>query len=143
MQVWIVWLIIAGILVMLEMLALTFYMLWLGIGALAAAVTALWLPDSFLLQVIIGCITAVLLTVFTKPLTRRIRASKGFKDQIDQLIGRQGIVMEPIEPGNNGIVKVGGDMWSASSYESLSKDEKIVVIKRSNTMLEVQKWGGV
>jgi len=33
MAAWVIWFIIAGILFIAEMLSITFYMLWLGIGA--------------------------------------------------------------------------------------------------------------
>lgn len=143
MQLWAIWLIIGGILLIVEMLTLTFYMLWLGLGALVAAVTAWIAPESFILQVILGCIVALLLTIFTKSLTRRLRASKGYKDVIDELVGKQGIVIEEIGQGKNGVVKVGNEVWSAVSNELLVKNDPVIVVSRSNTVLEVQKWGGI
>lgn len=143
MELWSIWLIIGGILLVVEMLTFTFYLLWLGLGAVVAAAVAWIAPDAFVLQILAGCLTALILTFFTKPLTQRFRTSRGFKDVIDEMIGKQGIVLETIEPGKHGIVKVGNETWSASSNEQLLKDEIVIVVERGNTIIEVQKWGGI
>lgn len=140
MEWWAIWLIVAGALIILEMATLTFYLLWLGIGAIVAAIVALPLPDAFPIQAIAGGLVALILTLYTKPLTRKFRQSKGFSDAIDELIGKPGIVTEEIADGAPGIVKVGGDTWSAISKQHLPKDEKVRVIGRGTTVLEVQKW---
>lgn len=140
MQAWVIWLIIAGILLVSEMMTLTFYLLWFSIGSAVAAVIALIAPDAFLLQVVAGCLVALILTAFTKPLSRRFRAARGYEDPGIDLIGRKGLVLEPIEPGQYGIVKIDGDTWSATSSHYLGKDEWVRVIKRSSTRIEVVKW---
>ena len=125
------------------MLTLTFYLLWIGVGAAAAALVAAIAPGAFVLQVLAGCFVAVLLTLFTKPLTRRLRASRGYRDAIDDLIGRRGIVLEEIDEGKNGIVKIGNETWSAQSNERLRKNDEVIVVGRGSAILEVQKWGGI
>jgi len=142
MDLWLIWLIIAGVLIVVEMLTLTFYLLWLGVGALAAAIVDVIYPGALLLEVIVGCIVALLLTVFTKPLTRRFQVGKGFRDAVDELVGMQGTVLEPIDPDTPGIVKIGSETWSAKSTESISKGETIIVISRGSAFLQVNKWGG-
>jgi membrane protein implicated in regulation of membrane protease activity len=143
MELWAIWLIIGGILLIAEMLTLTFYLLWLGIGAWVAAVVAWIAPDGMVLQILAGCIAALALTFFTKPLTQRIRLSKGFIDPIDEMIGKEGVVVEEIALGKHGIVKVGNETWSASSQGYLPKGEMIIVVARGTTIVEVKKWGGM
>jgi len=140
MDWWAIWLIVGGALIILEMVTLTFYLLWLGIGALVAAIVALPLPDAFPVQALAGGLVALLLTLYTKPITRKFRQSKGFSDAVDELIGKPGLVMEEIAIGAPGIVKVGGDTWSATSKQPLPKDVKVRIIGRGTTVLEVQKW---
>lgn len=143
MELWAIWLIIGIILFVIEMLTLTFYLLWIGIGAIAAGLVALVVPDLLFVQVVVGCLVALVLTFFTKPLTRFMRKSKGFTDVIDDLVGKQGIVIEEIEIGKNGIVKLGNETWSATSYQPLQKGDVVIVLQRGTTVLEVQKWEGV
>ncbi|WP_231869763.1 NfeD family protein [Paenibacillus riograndensis] len=135
------WLIAAGVLFVVEMMTLTFYLLWLSIGALAACLVSLLLPDAILLQVLAGSLVALVLTIFSKPLVARFRSSRGFQDTGTDIVGRQGLVVAPIEPGRYGQVKVGGDTWSATSIESLGKDEVVKVVGRSSTIIEVVRWG--
>lgn len=140
MDAWVIWLIAAGILLVFEMMTLTFYLLWLSLGAAVASIIALIAPEGILLQVSVGCLVALVLTFFTKPLAKRWRATKGFQDIGTELVGKQGVVIEPIEPGQYGIVKIGGDTWSATSFETLRKDELVRVMKRGSTIIEVQRW---
>ncbi|WP_433945233.1 NfeD family protein [Paenibacillus sp. SN-8-1] len=136
------WLIVAGILLVSEMMTLTFYLLWLSIGAGAAALVAWIAPDNILMQVLVGCAVALVLTLFTKPLVRRFRASRGFQDIGTELIGKQGVVVEPIDKAKNGIVKIGGDTWTAMSDQFIDVGERVIVVKRGNAILEVERWEG-
>ncbi|HEX7056797.1 MAG TPA: NfeD family protein [Bacilli bacterium] len=142
MQMWIFWFAIGIILIIAEMASFTFYLFWLGVGALAAAVVSLIAPDTVWLQIVIGSIVAVVLTYFTRPFTKKIQGAKGYKDAADELIGKQADVVEPILPGKIGIVRVGGDIWSATSDEALDLGEKAIVVSRSSTLLHVYKWKG-
>lgn len=139
MSMWIVWGVIGALLIVAEMLTLTFYMLWLGIGALVAAVIAWILPEAYLLQVICGAFAALGLTIFTKPLTRKVRHSKGFKDAIDTLVGQEGDVVQDIDAGSLGIVKVGSETWSAKADEPIAKGERVVILNRTSTLVEVKR----
>ena len=139
MVVWMVWLIAAGVLFVAEMITLTFYLLWLSVGALAAGLVAFIFPEAIVFQVVFGSLVALGLTLFSKPLVAKFRSSRGFKDIGTDIVGRQGVVVEPIEPGRFGQVKVGGDTWSASSTESLGKDEVVRVVKRGTTIIEVER----
>lgn len=139
MVMWMIWLIAAGLLLVVEMVTLTFYLLWLCIGAVVGGLVSLFAPGAILLQVVLGSIVAIMLTLFSKPLVAKFRSSKGFRDTGTDLVGREGIVVAPIEPGRYGQVKVGGDTWSASSAQVLGKDEVVRVIGRSSTIIEVER----
>lgn len=139
MVVWMVWLIAAGVLFVAEMITLTFYLLWLSVGALSAGLVAFIFPEAIVFQVVFGSLVALGLTLFSKPLVAKFRSSRGFKDIGTDIVGRQGVVVEPIEPGRFGQVKVGGDTWSASSTVSLGKDEVVRVVKRGTTIIEVER----
>jgi len=140
MVVWMFWLIAAGVLFVVEMMTLTFYLLWLSIGALVAGLVSLIVPDAILFQVVLGSLVAVGLTLFSKPLVARFRSSRGFNDTGTDIVGRQGVVVEAIEPGRYGQVKIGGDTWSATSVHKLARDEVVKVVGRGTTIIEVERW---
>jgi membrane protein implicated in regulation of membrane protease activity len=139
MALWAIWLVVGVLLIIAEMATLTFYLLWLGIGALAAALVAILMPDAIVLQVFVGIVVALFLTFFTKPITRRMRSSIGFTDVIYQLEGQEGLVIGDIPLEGLGIVKVGNETWSAQSEVPLSKGTPIIVVQSYNTILKVQK----
>lgn len=136
------WLLIGAALIAAEMLTFTFYLLWLGVGAWAAAVVGFLYPDGFYAQLLTAASVAFLLTLLTRPMTRRLRSSRGYRDAIDELVGREGYVVEPVGPGAPGIVKVGGETWSALSEETLAAGEKVRVVRRMTATLEVRRSGG-
>ncbi|MCL6604660.1 MAG: NfeD family protein [Paenibacillus sp.] len=140
MMVWMFWLIAAGVLFVVEMMTLTFYLLWLCIGAIMAGLVSLLVPDAILLQVVIGSLVALGLTLFSKPLVAKFRSSRGFNDTGTDIVGRQGVVVEALEPGYYGQVKIGGDTWSATSVQRLGRNEIVKVVGRSTTIIEVERW---
>ncbi|EMI9088347.1 NfeD family protein [Bacillus cereus group sp. RP37] len=139
MAAWVIWFIIAGILFIAEMLSITFYMLWLGIGAVVGGLIALFVPEALLLQVIAGAIVSLTLTFFTKRISKNFREAKGFTDTVDMLVGKKGIIMQAITNETNGIVKVDGDTWTAIADDPIDAGEKVIVIKRNSTILQVKK----
>jgi membrane protein implicated in regulation of membrane protease activity len=143
MDLWGIWLVVGILLIIAEMATLTFYLLWLGIGAIAAAIVAMLIPDSLVLQVLVSIVVALGLTLYTKPITQRMRISKGFTDVIYQLVGQKGIVIEGIPLEGLGVVKVGNETWSANAEEPLAIGTLIIVTQSHNTILQVQKWKDV
>ncbi|WP_369899961.1 NfeD family protein [Bacillus manliponensis] len=139
MASWVVWFIIAGLLFIAEMLTITFYLLWLGIGAVVGGIIALFLPDSLLLQVIIASVVSLILTVFTKRISKNFKEAKGYTDAVDQLIGKRGVMTRSITENENGIVKVDGDTWTAAANEPILEGERVVVIKRNSTVVHVER----
>jgi membrane protein implicated in regulation of membrane protease activity len=139
MAFWAIWLVVGVLLIIAEMATLTFYLLWLALGALAAALVAMLMPDAIVLQVFIGIVVALILTLYTKQITRRMRSSKGFTDVIYQLVGQEGLVIADIPLEALGIVKVGNETWSAQSDVPLVKGTPIIVVQSFNTILQVQK----
>ena len=96
MVAWVIWFIIAGILFIAEMLSITFYMLWLGIGAVVGGLIALFAPDALLLQVTVGAIVSLTLTFFTKRISKTFEA-KGFTDTVDMLVGKKGLLCKRLQ----------------------------------------------
>lgn len=142
MAAWLIWIIIGVVLLIAEMATFTFYLLWLGIGAFAGALVAVFAPEAWLLQLIVGGAVAIVLTFTTKPLTGRFQGKQGFKDAIDDLVGKQGEVMEDIGVSTIGIVRIGTETWSATADEPIAKGEKVRIERRGTAVVHVSKWKG-
>ncbi len=61
------------------------------------------------------------------------------KTNIDQLIGKVGIVTKEISPSQSGSVKINDEDWRAASPESIAVGEKAEVVSIEGVTLQVKK----
>lgn len=111
---WHIWLIIAGIFFILEMITVGFLMFWLGIGALLAMVVSFF-TTNIIIQTAVFVISSALLILFTKPLVDKFVSKKdGVATNAFSVIGKTATVTEDINPDTgSGQVKISGEIWSA------------------------------
>ena len=116
MQSWVLWLILAGILGTAELMTATFDLLLLAVAALAAAGIA-GLGLGIGLQLLAFAVTAAAMITLVRPVARRhLRSHPQLRTGVAALIGREAVVLTPCgrDPGR---VKIGGEEWSARSYD--------------------------
>lgn len=115
---WAVWLILAGGLAVSEMLTLDLTLLMLASGALAGAVTAFFLPGPLAAQVAVAIVVALTMLFVTRPaLLKRLRSSPGYRSSTSNILGASGTAVGEIT-ASGGEVRIGGDVWSARSYDA-------------------------
>ncbi len=113
---WLVWLIVAGVLGVAEVLTLTLVLGMLSVAALCAAVAAgLGAPAA--VDVSIFAVVSVLLLGVVRPVARRHRRMPpAIRTGTDALVGRRALVLEQVN-ARGGRVKINGEVWSARSYD--------------------------
>ena len=126
--------VIAGLgLLMAEMMLPGFFILWFGVGALVASLLAyLGVPWGIQVAVFLG--SSSLLLVFSRTIfrTKFLRSPQTVRTNVEALKGRPGIVLSPIEGSvKPGLVKVGGEDWSAVCEEEtqITKGAKVEVLE--------------
>ncbi len=121
MVAWIVWLIVAAVLGVAELVTMTFALGLIAIGAcFAAAIAAVNLGLPFQLLAFVLASAAGLGGVL--PIARRhVKQPPLLKTGPAALVGRQARVLEEVT-GHSGRVRIGGEEWSARSY-----DEDLVI----------------
>lgn len=116
MPSWVVWLVAAGLLGVAEVLSLTLVLGMLAVAALAGALVAA-VDGPAAVQVIVAAVVAVLLLGVVRPVARRHRGMPpSIRTGADALVGRQALVLEPVDR-NGGRVKIGGEVWTARAYD--------------------------
>lgn len=113
MDVWYVWIIVAIVLFIVEVLTQILWALCLGIGALAAMAAAL-AGVSTVWQVIIMAVVGILVYVIALPRFRNFHNKQSLHEArtgMDALLGRRAIVTEEIRPGQAGRARIDGDNW--------------------------------
>jgi membrane protein implicated in regulation of membrane protease activity len=116
MESWIVWLILAAVLAVAEVMTTTLAFGLLAVAAAAAAiagVVGLGLP----LQIAAFAVAAGAGLGVARPLAvRHIRQPPLLRTGTSALVGRSAIVTEEVTP-LDGRVRIGGEVWSARSYD--------------------------
>ena len=75
---WYIWLILAGVFVIGEVLTSGFLIFWLALGSLIAMAVS-FLTDSIIIQTTVFLISSVILILATKPLVRNLQIQKLLK----------------------------------------------------------------
>ena len=112
-----IWLIVGLVLVAAEVLSGEFVLLMLGGGALAAAGVSFAVGGP-VVGAIVFAIASVLLLFAVRPALRR-RLDRGIDPSVMHhraLVGGTAVVVARVD-GHDGRVKIGGDVWSARSYD--------------------------
>ncbi len=132
---WYVWLILAGIFAIGEVLTTGFLIFWLSLGSLIAMVVSFFIPD-IIVQTTIFLISSVILILATKPLVKKLANIETVKTNAYSIIGKKGIVTNDINSINStGQVKIEGELWSA-----IGKDDMDIP---KGTEVEVNEIKGV
>ena len=115
MPAWLLWLIVAAVLVGAEALSLDLVLIMLAGGAAAAAIMATFAPP--LLQVIVGLVVATGLLVGVRPVAQRhLNAHPSTATGAAALVGKSAVVLERVD-ARGGLVRLNGGHWSARSFD--------------------------
>ncbi len=111
---WQIWLIIAGVCLVIEILTVGFLIFWFAIGALLAMIASFF-TDSLVIQTSVFVISSGLLIFATKPFVKKFMDNKNtVKTNVYSVVGKIGIVTSDINSiDGSGQVKVNGEVWSA------------------------------
>lgn len=118
---WQIWLIIAGICVIIEIMTVGFLIFWFAIGGLLAMVVSLF-TDNIIIQTSIFVISSTILIFATKPFVRKFAKNKNaIQTNVYSTVGKTGIVTKDIDSIQAlGQVKVGGEVWSAVGLDDIN-----------------------
>ncbi len=143
MQAYYIWLIVAIILVIVEILTAGFGVICFAIGAAFSALVSA-LGGSFTWQVVVFVVVSLLAFIFLRPVVIRFldKKSKDVKTNADALVGRKGVVSECIDAGNHtGRVAIDGDDWKAVSEDGsvIEKGAYVEIVKLDSIIVTVKK----
>lgn len=118
---WQIWLIIAGICLIIEIITTGFLVFWFSIGALIAMITSLF-TNNIIIQTTIFIISSTILIFATKPFLKKFaKHNDSVKTNVYSIIGKTAIVTNDINSINGtGQIKVDGELWSAIGEKKLN-----------------------
>jgi membrane protein implicated in regulation of membrane protease activity len=113
---WVIWMVAAAVLLGGEMLTLTLFLGPLSLAAVLAALVAL-AGGSVELQVAAFVAGSVASLAIVRPIARRhLRTPPHTRTGAAALVGQSATVLERVD-GAHGMVKIGGEVWTARAYD--------------------------
>ena len=111
---WQIWLIIAGVCLVAEIMTVGFLIFWFAIGAFFAMIVSLF-TNNLIIQTSVFVISSAIMIFATKPFVKKfVNNNNSIKTNVNSIIGKIGIVTQDINSINStGQIKVGGEIWSA------------------------------
>lgn len=142
MLAWQIWLIIAGLCLIIEIATVGFLVFWLAVAALITSLLSLFI-DSIVIQTAIFVILSAILVFLTRPFAKKISSKDTLVTNANSIVGKEAIVVKEINKDISSIgqVKVSGDVWSAicnSSSDPIPVGRKVKVSKIDGVKLIVE-----
>ncbi len=135
---WLIWLSAGIILAILEVFTPGFFIVGIGVSmAITSIPAALGLP--FWVQLLVFGIMILVFFLLVRPLVMKIPHSESKKSGMAALVGKEGVVVEPITTLSGGRVKVGGEVWKAKSSDGIEKDTIVIVTGVEGVTLSVRR----
>lgn len=137
---WQIWLLIAGVFFIAEIITVGFLVFWLGIGALIAMVVSLF-TSNIIIQTAVFVISSSILIFATKPFVKKFLDVKTTNTNAFSIIGKKALVIKEINSiKSTGQIKINGEVWSAETENdeiiSESSEVEILQIKGVKTIVK-------
>ena len=128
---WVVWLVIAIIMFVIEVVTTGLATLWFALGAIVAMVMDLCgapLASQIIVMVIVSVVSFILCMIWVRPKLETLRKKNVQRTNADRLIGRDGVVIVPLNGAEGkGQVKIDGQVWSAKADTDIAEGIKVTV----------------
>ncbi|WP_242945810.1 NfeD family protein [Anaerobranca californiensis] len=126
-----------------ELFTTSFFLIWFAIGAFFGLIFSL-LGAGDVIQLTVFAVVSGILILNSHKIVKRFvyKNSNEVKTNVDALVGKTAIVLQKIDNRENrGLVRLGGEQWSATSYEEdlvINEGSKVEVVKVEGVRLIVK-----
>lgn len=131
-----IWVFLAVIFAILELITTAFFLVWFSVGSIVAAILN-YLGFDVYVQFIAFVIVSLVLILSTRKFADRITPEPSKKTTADRLIGKHGKIIRKLED-NNYIVHVSGEEWSAVG-EDIDVNDKVEIVGIDSIKLIIKK----
>jgi membrane protein implicated in regulation of membrane protease activity len=116
MEEWVWWMIAAGVLAVGEIFTLSFFLGPISVAAVSAAIVALAGAGLGIQWLVFIAMSLASLAVLRPIARRHLRTPAQIRTGTAALIGSRAVVLQRVD-GDGGQVKIGGEIWSARSFD--------------------------
>lgn len=127
---WQIWLVIAGLFFIGEIITVGFLVFWFGVGALIAMITSFF-TSNIIVQTTVFIVSSAFLLLITKPFVKKFVDVKTTHTNAFSIIGKKALVIKEINSHSIGQIKINGEVWSAESEngETITEGSEVEIIK--------------
>jgi membrane protein implicated in regulation of membrane protease activity len=112
---WVLWVVLAAVLAIGEVLTLGFLLGLIAVAAILAGVVAA-LGAGLVVQLVVFIVAAIASLALIRPVAKRhLRTPAQLRTGTAALVGAKGVVTERVDD-LSGQVKIGGEVWSARAF---------------------------
>ena len=140
---WWHWVVLGLILIGVEMLVLTFYLVWFGLGALLVALCTVVFAPGFAGQMALWTLASVAMAVawfrYLKPKTKTLAGGSDV-----HVVGEVGLLIREVAPFERGELRfqkplAGSETWPCIADESISVGTRVRVTSHEGNILKVTR----
>ena len=138
---WLLWTLVCVVALILEVSSGTFYLMCFAIGAVGAVMVSLMGPPLWLQVLVFSAISAVSVFCVRPLLVKCLHpVQKERLSNASALVGRQGVVIEPISAERPGYVRVDGDEWRAVTADGtmIERGVNVRIIAMNSIVVTVE-----
>ena len=138
---WLLWTLVCVVALILEVSSGTFYLMCFAIGAVGAVVVSLMGTPLWLQVLVFSAISAVSVFCVRPLLVKCLHpVQKERLSNASALVGRQGVVVEPISAERPGYVRVDGDEWRAVTADGtmIERGVNVRIIAMNSIVVTVE-----
>jgi len=136
-----IWIIVGVVALIIDLLSATLFMLWVAGGCFVAAIVSALLPEVAWAPWAAFVVATSVLLYLGRPMVRRFQQQRITPSNVDAVIGREGIVLETIDPvQNTGRVRIGSEEWRARADDQIQSGERVCVLGVEGATLIVTGW---
>jgi len=138
---WLLWTLVCVVALILEVSSGTFYLMCFAIGAVGAVMVSLMGTPLWLQVLVFSAISAVSVFCVRPLLVKCLHpVQKERLSNASALVGRQGVVIEPISAERSGYVRVDGDEWRAVTADGtmIERGVNVRIIAMNSIVVTVE-----
>jgi len=133
------WVAVAIVSAIVEVLIPHFGLIFVAIGALAAACVAAFHAGAFVQVAVFTIALVASFSLLRAQLLSKFH-SRGIPSRTDTLLGREAVVTHDVDPMlGGGRVTVGGQDWAAQSAVAIATGERVRIVSADGIVLEVTR----
>jgi len=139
-----IWFVLGFILILMEFALPGLITIFFGIGAWIVALLCLFVNIPLTPQLLIFIVGSVLPLIFLRNRFKSILAGRSIiepevnMNELEEFLGKKGVVTEQISPEKKGRIEFRGSTWSAEAYETIAVGTAVEIVDKNNITLVVK-----